>query len=90
MLLSRLRYAASLYLVEAPGLNQWSKWKDLVVHVTICRFCRTDDPKVILAGDAVDKHTNVVCREQREVMYGKCVGELLSSAHVLHSSTIVR
>lgn len=75
-------------MADAFG-DQWSKWKDHVVHVTICNFRRTDDPKVFLADDAVAEHTIVVCREQFEAMYGKCMGELLSSAHVLHGSTIV-
>lgn len=70
--------------------NQWSKWEHNAVHITICNFWRTSKPTVFLDGDAAAKHMIVVCREQFEATFGKCLGELLSSAHVLHSSKVVR
>lgn len=76
-------------MADALG-DRWSKWKDHVVQVTTCNFRRMDDLKFFATNDAVAEHTVVACREQFEAMYGKCVGKLLSSAHVLHSSTIIR
>lgn len=70
--------------------NQWSKWKHNAVHITICNFRRIDKPTVFLAGNAAAKPMIVVCREQVEATFGKCLGKLLSSAHVRHSSKVVR
>lgn len=75
-------------MADAFG-DQWSLWKNHAVHVTVCNYSRTDRPTKFVE-DTVAEHTIVVCREQFESLYGKSLGELLISAHILHSTKIVR